>query len=124
MAALNLLPTRLRPRTSASDARLIMAVCAPDLAAMAAAVAEGANVDVLDAFGQTPLYLAAERGNTVAVRWLLQHGADPGVANDVGWTPYAAALQNRLYDAADELRDLTISGRPGPTIADRTDSAR
>jgi len=37
----------------------------------------GANVNQADNFGFTALMMAANTGNTLMVRWLIRHGADP-----------------------------------------------
>jgi len=43
-------------------------------------------------FSSTPLHYAAYKGNLYAVQLLLDHGADPLIKNDLGWTPAKGAL--------------------------------
>lgn len=43
--------------------------------------------------GLTPLALAAEKGHTEAMAWLLRRGADPRIANDDGLSPLALAAR-------------------------------
>lgn len=43
--------------------------------------------------GLTPLALAAEKGHTESLAWLLKRGADPRIANDDGLTPLALAAR-------------------------------
>ena len=51
-------------------------------------VAAGTPVDATDpAFGRQPLRTAAANGRPASVRRLLEHGADPGLADDRGRTP-------------------------------------
>ena len=43
--------------------------------------------------GLTPLAIAAEKGHTESLAWLLTRGADPCIANDDGLTPLALAAR-------------------------------
>ncbi len=54
-------------------------------------VLAGAEVNVTDHVGRTPLYSAAIRGDASAVSLLLEHGADPNAANIHGNTPLTGA---------------------------------
>ncbi len=45
------------------------------------------NVQVGDFDGNTPLHLAAERGDAISVQWLPSMGADPQMANFRQLTP-------------------------------------
>lgn len=49
--------------------------------------------------GLTPLALAADKGNTAAMAWLLKRGADPRVANDDGLGPLALAARAGQVEA-------------------------
>jgi hypothetical protein len=61
------------------------------------AIKAGASVGCRDAGGNTPLHLAAAKGNVVAVQMLLDHGAEHGAVNQEGWTAlHAAAFQGYL----------------------------
>ena len=56
------------------------------------AQAQGALLDALDG-GETALHLAAERGHTEAIAWLLARGSSVQVKNADGWTPLHSAAQ-------------------------------
>lgn len=58
--------------------KLVKAVLFSDLDAIRQAIADGADVNELDA-GMTPLLWAIFRGDIDAVRLLLKSGADPNV---------------------------------------------
>ena len=51
------------------------ALLAGDIPALARQVGEGIDVDARDRHGQTGLMVAAKRGDTETVRWLVAHGA-------------------------------------------------
>jgi ankyrin repeat protein len=57
--------------------------------AVDALVAAGARVDIKDALGCTPLYIAVVnyKGSKGCVQALLRAGAKPGVSNDAGLSP-------------------------------------
>ena len=61
-------------------------------AAIAVLLNAGANPNVRDHMGITPLHRVADRGDSTAVAWLLDAGANANVQNQFGWTP--------LHDAA------------------------
>ena len=82
----------------------------------------GADVDVKDRDGQTPLILAALRGHVKVVEFLVDHGADVEAENRKGQTPLSnAAANGRLevvrflvrrganVDTRDELRRTPLS---------------
>jgi len=57
-------------------------------------LASGANTNLPDRNGDTPLHLAASSGNAVTVRLLLEHGADPSLVNAEGKTAWQCAHDN------------------------------
>ncbi|HXX01777.1 MAG TPA: ankyrin repeat domain-containing protein [Candidatus Acidoferrales bacterium] len=61
-----------------------------DTDCLQALLEKGANINVKDRAGQTPLFYAAQYGPVANVEWLLKHGADPNVIA-YGQTPLEAA---------------------------------
>ena len=51
----------------------------------------GAPLDMVDEQGRTALYMAAATGYDEAVRWLLDHGADPSIVAEDKRSPLHAA---------------------------------
>ncbi|CAH1391379.1 unnamed protein product [Nezara viridula] len=54
----------------------------------------GANVNIPNLDGNTPLHLAISNVNAASTLALLLHGADPYISNTAGQTPYALAQQS------------------------------
>ncbi len=64
-------------------------------------IAHGAEIDVPDEKGHTPLAMAARSGHAPMVDYLLEQGADVTAANDKGRTPlYQAVIGDHLEVAA------------------------
>jgi len=59
----------------------------------------GATATVTNAFGMTPVYIAAEQGNSTILRRLLDAGARPDTADASGDTLLMAAVRSRNVDA-------------------------
>jgi ankyrin repeat protein len=55
-------------------------------------------LEIRDNDGDTPLYLAAHKGDLEAVRVLLEHGAVAHVQNKLGRTPLHAAVSSKYPD--------------------------
>jgi uncharacterized protein len=66
-------------------------------------IAAGAQVNVAQRHGWTPLLAAADHGDTELVAALLAAGADAALGNDAGLTPAAAAHANGHTALADQL---------------------
>ncbi len=66
----------------------------------------GAEVDPLNRYGNTPLFVAvtASRGRGRLLELLRRHGADPFLANASGQTPVGLARLIANYDVAQFLR--------------------
>ena len=52
----------------------------------------GAQIDARNKFGQTPLMIACQKKNHVAVFRLLKHGANPDAKDNFGWGPMHYAV--------------------------------
>lgn len=59
----------------------------------------GANVNIGDYYGRSPIYMAARNGNKNIVQMLISKGADVNLADDTKETPLTRARQRgtRLY---------------------------
>ena len=82
---------RWRGENPPSQTALICACYRGAPVAHVSALADGANVNAVDSFGRTPLYLASCGGYEDIVRVLLGANADPNVADNDGWTPLIIA---------------------------------
>ena len=66
---------------------LLQATEAGDIVQMAALLAKGAEVNARNAYGWTPLHVAAAGGDPAVIALLLQHGADVHSQSHIGTTP-------------------------------------
>ena len=59
---------------------------------------KGAQPNITDEFGFTPLQDAATLGHKDVVQLLLEGGADPNMADDIGHAPlHCAAMKGHTY---------------------------
>jgi len=65
---------------------LFQAVIESNEASVKLQLAEGAEVDVRDEIGKTPLIIAADKGYLPIVQLLIQNGADINAQNNLHWT--------------------------------------
>lgn len=65
---------------------------------------EGANPNIQDYIGRSPLHYATIEGHIKVVRELLRAGADPNLEENAGWTPIHAAEIGGHYTCADLIR--------------------
>lgn len=88
---------------------------------IASLLAEGAEINQRDQYGQTALMLAARHGRAEVVRLLLEYDADLDVIAKHGLSALMLAVVNRHLDVAKQLIDaganiqLRGSGAPGFT---------
>jgi ankyrin repeat protein len=82
----------------------IQAVSVPCTEVLATA---GADVDVRDAYGNTPLWKAVmgSRGDGTLINLLRRAGADPNVANESGVSPVGLARTISNFDVAQVFAD-------------------
>lgn len=91
------------------EAKLEAAVRSDDRAAIAAAVAAGANVNARGIHNITPLMIAVDRLKRNAVTELLAKGANPNLKADDGASPVSLAVEN-YRDAPDIMLAVFKSG--------------
>lgn len=72
----------------------------PDLSALRALLAAGANVNARDGEGATPLHMAAYASRATHARVLLEAGADARATTDNGRDPTAMARKVKADEAA------------------------
>ena len=103
-------------------ARLFKAVGAGDLAAVQAAVVDGASVRAQDDDGREPLHLACFKGHLDIAQWLHSAGASlDATDSDAGWTPLHFACYSGHLEVAQWLcsagADATLKTNDGNTPA-------
>ena len=68
---------------------------------------QGADPNVQDKYGNTPLMIEVCSGRDQDVKYLLKNGADPNVQDDDGLTPLMIAL---CYNDIEKIKDLLKHG--------------
>ena len=63
----------------------------------------GAEINVFNRFGQSPLFFCVQRDNPQNIRLLLEAGADVNRREDNGWTPLMEAVSSAAFQAAEVL---------------------
>jgi len=95
---------------AAADTALLDAAQQNDMAGVAKALEQGANVNAKTRYNATALMFGAMNGNLEIVRLLLERGADMNVRDTFyGFTPMAAAMMNGRVDV---IRHLVERGSP------------
>lgn len=97
------------------DDRLHRAAAAGDLAALAAAVADGADVNGRDAQGRTPVLVATQARQRAAVAALIEAGADVDLQDERLDNPFLYAGAEGLL----EILPLLVDAGADPTITNR-----
>jgi ankyrin repeat protein len=67
-------------------------------------IAKGANINLANVSGHTPLHIAAATGQTAMAELLLQNGANPRLRAVSGLTPAALATDNGHSATAAAIR--------------------
>lgn len=101
------------------------AVAKEDISVVRALIADGADVNLFDELGHTPMHYAVEEGRLDVVDELLQAGADINAhsESDISNTPLARVAGNCSFELAKALvdrgADPTIEGWMRRTALDR-----
>tara|TARA_B100000586_G_scaffold154803_1_gene112631 strand:+ start:100 stop:492 length:393 start_codon:yes stop_codon:yes gene_type:complete len=86
------------------DRTLIAAIAGGDIEAVKQHLAAGADVNVKNKVGGTPLHFAALEGRKEIVELLIAKGADVNVKTEDGLTPLDRAIKYQRTETADLLR--------------------
>lgn len=105
--------------TATGDTALHIVVRRHDQSWLSFLLSRGAQTEMRDRDGNTPLLTAAQLSDAAAVRLLLQAGAKPNASNSRGETPLILAVQHRdlpiirmlLAEGADPKIPDTIAGK-------------
>ncbi|MFZ4576478.1 MAG: ankyrin repeat domain-containing protein, partial [Phycisphaerales bacterium] len=95
---------------------LLRAAAAGDLGAVRYIAERGADIEAVDANGETPLYIACTQygGNIECAEYLLLRGANPNAPNKFGYTP----IHGAAYLGNQRLFDLLVNNGADPRHAD------
>ena len=85
---------------------------ADSLAVASLLIEHGANVNLQNGRGWTPLHLASAWDHTSIVQLMLEHGGDPNLASKEGTTPFHIALQVNAYGPVRAMLDHRGSNTP------------
>ena len=103
-------PNARDQRTQLGSQPIHLAAMNPDVSALRALIAAGANVNARDAEGATPLHMAAYASRTTHVQILLEAGADPLAVTDNGRDPTAMARKVKADETAGVLALWILKG--------------
>lgn len=110
------MPVTPPPKRSSSEA-LLLAVEDGEYAAVRRLVEQGADIEVRDANGNTPLNLAAAFGYLDITRYLIDHKANVDTRNAKGETPLISAV-SKYGSNRDSIVRLLLEKDANPDIKD------
>ncbi len=97
-------------RTSQGSTPLHLAATNPDVSALKALLAAGANPNARDAEGATPLHMAAYTQNARHAQLLLEAGADPYAKTNAGRDPTSMARKAMANEASGVISLWILKG--------------
>ena len=97
-------------RTAHGSQAIHLAAMNPDLSALRALIAAGANINARDSEGATPLHMAAYASRATHARVLLEAGADPLATTDNGRDPTSMARKVKADEAAGVISLWVLKG--------------
>lgn len=107
-------PAMRDARTGLGSTPLHLAATNPDVSALKALLAAGADVNAKDMDGNTALHMAAYTNRIEAAKILLEAGADVNIKTTAGRTPMAMARKSRSDEIAGLISLWVLKGcKPG-----------
>lgn len=103
-------PAARDARTQHGSTPLHLAATNPDLSAMKALIAAGADVNARDSEGLTPLHMTAYTQGTKQAELLLQAGADPYAKTNAGRDPTSLARKTRSDEVSGVISLWILKG--------------
>ena len=97
-------------RTSQGSTPLHLAATNPDISALKALLAAGADPNARDGEGATPLHMAAYTQNAKHAQLLLEAGADPYAKTNVGRDPTSMARKAMANEASGVISLWILKG--------------
>ena len=101
---------------------LVEAVKSIDLISLNVLLSEGADIDTVDAEGNTPLMISSKIGNPRMLRIILVHNPDVNAVNNMGETALMIAAENGQYSVVQRLleegADVNATNQAGLTAMD------
>ena len=108
-------PTLSKENQRRLDKELLKAAEKGDFARIKELTTKGADVNMKNRYGSTPLHRVAFEGHLEPLRFLIKKGADTELKTCTGWTPLHLAAWNRHPNA------LRILIREGANVNAKTD---
>lgn len=109
-AILKMQPGARDVRTAQGSTPLHLAATNPDISALMALLAAGADPNVKDGDGATPLHMAAYTQNARHARLLLECGADPYAKTNAGRDPTSMARKTMSNEVAGVISLWILKG--------------